>query len=41
MILYTHPRNGVNCAAYVKVVDNLPDIGNFNLIYKESDIYYY
>lgn len=41
MILYTHPRNGVNCAAYVKVVDNLPDVGNFNLVYKEGNTYYY
>ena len=43
MILYKHPRNNINCAAYVAIVSALPETGNFNLIYKEADtsIYYY
>ena len=41
MILYTHPRNNLVCAAYVENVDTLPDVGNFNLIYKNNDEYLY
>lgn len=44
MIFYKHPRNNTTCAAYVKKVTELPEIGNFNLIYKEGDesqVYYY
>lgn len=41
MILYTHPRNNLVCAGYVQKVDELPDVGNFNLIYKNDDTYIY
>lgn len=49
MIIYTHPRTGMDAAAYVKIIDTsqseqLPDVGNFNLIYKvgaDSQTYYY
>ena len=41
MILYTHPRNNVVCAGYVEEVSELPNVGNFNLIYKNHDIYMY
>lgn len=34
LVLYKHPRDSVNCAAYAAVVSKLPDVGNFNLIYK-------
>ena len=43
MILYKHPRNGLLSAAYVDFVQTLPNVGNFNLIYKEmtTNKYYY
>lgn len=50
MVIYTHPRNGLVSAAYAKILNNetLPEVGNFNLLYKElksnieeKDKYYY
>ena len=41
MILYIHPRNNIVCAGYVEEVSELPNVGNFNLIYKNHDIYMY
>lgn len=41
MILYIHPRNNLVCAAYVENIQELPQVGNFNLIYKQNGQYYY
>jgi hypothetical protein len=46
MIFYIHPRNNTTTAAYVKIINSefgeeLPSIGNFNLIYKENGQYLY
>ena len=41
MILYKHPRNNLICAAYVDNVNTLPNVGNFNLIYKNNNQYFY
>ena len=41
LILYEHPRNGGIVASFGKEVEELPDVGNFNLVYQLNSDYYY
>ena len=41
LIFYEHPRGEYPTASFTIKVNNLPTIGNFNLIYEKDKVYYY